>query len=530
VNILDLAIKSIVVSLLGFAVFALMRKSSAATRHFTLALTLFSLCALPLVGPLIPAWHVPFIKVEAPAEAPSISPGVISAPTVPITHAVDVPSHIDPTSAVVLVWASVAAMLGLRVATRLARLRRLERQLPMSSEPELQAVVADYCRRHRRHFLLLEGESNEPPMTWGHTRPVLLLPSVARDWSADRLKSVMLHELAHVERGDWIVSLGSEIVCAMFWFNPVVWVIRKRLELESESAADDRVISMGVPRTQYASHLVELLRDLNRFPKAAEAAVAMARPGRLDTRVKAILEDRRSRRKIHGAATLGLVTLVSGMVVLVGAAGPTVIREANISIGSGSYQAVGTDESGVLVDHQKDLTDVQMDATEPEPVPDPEPKPPTPPTKKSPKSVSPHPTREVASTVSISALAPKPGTVSEPKPGATTLAVSGKPTSIKDSSDDDVSSLIPAKEIDEEIRAAQSEVRKSIQEANAEMTKEGIHLDVGALINGALESAKAGVKASAMSKNQIKAITERALKEVNKALKSMPPPTDKPQH
>jgi beta-lactamase regulating signal transducer with metallopeptidase domain len=558
-NIVDLAIKSVVISILGLALLAMTRRGSAATRHFALALTLFSLCALPLIAPLLPMWQVPFITVKAPAGKIEASvPATVAPATSPNVHSISAPYQMDRESAITILWASVATLLALRVITRLTRLRRLERRLPMCAQPELQSIVADYCRQHGRHFLLLEGESNEPPMTWGHSRPVLLLPSVARDWPLERLRSVMLHELAHVERGDWIVSVASEIVCALFWFNPLVWAMRRGLEVESELAADDRVLSMGVPRTQYATHLFELLRDLNQFPKSADAAVAMARPGRLDARIKAILEDRRSGRSLRGGASLGLVTVVSALVIAVGAAGPTVVRDSALRTAS-RWTPPPAPEAGPILSQSyedkfneetaagDDLADLSDDATGAvPPVPIAEPPRPAP----TPKAVRAHAVAAAAAeqravssdsrTISMSS-GPDGGDVAMVTSGdhapirLKSIAVAGAPAAgskcVSDQDDPDGSdSLIPVREIQSAMKESSKEIQAAVEEANRETAKAGVDLDVVGIIDGALKAVGQGLNSVHLSKKQLDAVRAETLAAVARAKKALPPSKPDPGH
>src|SRR5881394_1420997 len=79
------------------------------------------------------------------------------------------------------------------------------------------------------------------PMTWGALRPVVLLPEAARAWAADRRREVLLHELAHVRRGDWAARLLAAVVCALHWFNPLAWMAARRMRDEQELACDDAV-------------------------------------------------------------------------------------------------------------------------------------------------------------------------------------------------------------------------------------------------------------------------------------------------
>ena len=60
--------------------------------------------------------------------------------------------------------------------------------------------------------------------TFGVIRPTVLVPRDATRWSVDRVRTVLLHELAHVRRGDWLVQVFAESVRAIFWFNPLFWI------------------------------------------------------------------------------------------------------------------------------------------------------------------------------------------------------------------------------------------------------------------------------------------------------------------
>lgn len=163
-----------------------------------------------------------------------------------------------------------------------------------------------------RRVKLLEGESTTMPLTWGVFRPVVLLPSTAAEWPAGRLETVLRHELAHVRRLDVLTQLIAEIACALHWFNPLVWLVAKRLRIEREMACDDDVLASGSPPSEYAADLVALARSL-RPAKACYAAIAMARPAHLTDRVHALLDDERRRggiRVTHALAASAASILV----------------------------------------------------------------------------------------------------------------------------------------------------------------------------------------------------------------------------
>lgn len=145
-----------------------------------------------------------------------------------------------------------------------------------------------------RRVKLLEGDMHAMPMTWGVLRPVVLVPSTSEAWPSARFQAVLRHELAHVRRADALTQLIAELACVVHWFNPLVWLVARRLRTEREMACDDEVLASGSQPSEYAEQLVLLARALRPVP-VAFAAVAMARPTQLRGRVQALLDDRRAR-------------------------------------------------------------------------------------------------------------------------------------------------------------------------------------------------------------------------------------------
>jgi beta-lactamase regulating signal transducer with metallopeptidase domain len=133
------------------------------------------------------------------------------------------------------------------------------------------------------------------PFTIGMHGAVVLLPAEAEAWSTDRLRVVLLHELAHVSRFDYVSQLVATIACALYWFNPAVWIAAARLRAEAEQAADDRVLEAGIDGVTYATHLLELAGRVGAPRLSTAVAVGMARSNRLERRFQSMLDNNRSR-------------------------------------------------------------------------------------------------------------------------------------------------------------------------------------------------------------------------------------------
>src|SRR5262249_59448889 len=80
----------------------------------------------------------------------------------------------------------------------------------------------------------------------------------ANKWSMECRWIVMAHELTHVKRRDCLMQALAQLVCAVYWFNPLVWFAAWRLRVERELACDDHVLEAGAKASGYASPLGEL--------------------------------------------------------------------------------------------------------------------------------------------------------------------------------------------------------------------------------------------------------------------------------
>ncbi len=153
------------------------------------------------------------------------------------------------------------------------------------------------------------------PMLWGIVRPCLLVPAEALDWPQERRRVVLLHELAHVKRWDCLWQMLAQAACAVYWFHPLAWDSRRRMQAERERACDDLVLAGGPKASEYAHHLLEIASGLHAGRLGAAAAIAMARPNRLEGRLLAILDVKRNRRALTGGAVLAGLVLLAGLLV-----------------------------------------------------------------------------------------------------------------------------------------------------------------------------------------------------------------------
>ncbi|HVN80023.1 MAG TPA: GWxTD domain-containing protein [Terriglobia bacterium] len=139
--------------------------------------------------------------------------------------------------------------------------------------------------RLSRPILLLESCLADAPLVIGHLRPLILMPvGLLAGLPAGQIEAILLHELAHIRRCDYLVNAVQRLVEGLFFYHPAVWWISRVIRAERENCCDDVVVAMSGNVHEYAVALVAL--EQNRWP--GQPAVA-ATGGSLMKRIRRLL-------------------------------------------------------------------------------------------------------------------------------------------------------------------------------------------------------------------------------------------------
>lgn len=200
-------------------------------------------------------------------------------------------SHLDYTMIAIAVWA-IGLLVGLCwMMFGTLRVNKWRRRGTAVDDAAARRVARQVSQglRLRRQVSLIETDAIDSPITWGELRPIVLLPTSWREWPTERLRIVMLHELTHVRRHDWLVQMCARLACVVHWFNPLVWFVARRLEEVRELACDDDVVRIGTRPSTYAETLLDIATRMRRRPVVAAVALNMAARTRLEGRLTSIL-------------------------------------------------------------------------------------------------------------------------------------------------------------------------------------------------------------------------------------------------
>jgi beta-lactamase regulating signal transducer with metallopeptidase domain len=234
-------------------------------------------------------------------------------PAVESPVAVTPPSPgVSPAAWAVAVWALGVALCGLALLwrTRSARAALLEQAAPLPPRLAAMAERASGRLGLRRPVRLLLGSRG--PAAFGILRPTVVVPRrLVAALDDEALEHVLLHELAHVKRGDLLVQALFGAIHAVYWFHPLVWVACRRACAAREMACDATVAAVlrdATPRYRRTLLLAALLAE----PAGAGAAAFRGR-GAFLARVRALERETwrgRARRRI-AAVALALLLLAA---------------------------------------------------------------------------------------------------------------------------------------------------------------------------------------------------------------------------
>ena len=303
-------VKATLILLIARLLLAAVSRASAATKHAIATVALCSIAALPLLTPVIPAWNLAVLgipEMAPPAQNDAILDGVaggVSADafadsTVLIDAArpslgeriVNVGRGTWKGLLVLAVLAGALLMLGQMALGMLGVWNVARSSEPVEDDDTLFAL--DEARGQLAlagDVRLLRSSRITVPVVWGFLRPVLMLPAESIAWPNERLRVVILHELAHLKRLDGITLLVTRLAVSLYWFHPLAWSLERAGRSACEHACDDLVLAGGTKPSDYADHLLNVAKALPSFDPFRSVTLAMSRRSQLEGRLVSILQ------------------------------------------------------------------------------------------------------------------------------------------------------------------------------------------------------------------------------------------------
>jgi hypothetical protein len=256
--------------------------------------------------PLVQPWHATAAAVSwsfALVPSGAVPPGPAGPGATPPAG----PLWPEAIAGVLLLGAAVRLS---RLGAGLVRLRSFGRNArPLDPPPWLRAVCEELSPRAR--FLL--SDVTATPATFGVRRPVVLLPPAFESMGRERQEAIVLHELEHARRADWLALVLEDALKAVLFFHPTVHWLVGRIRLAREQTVDTAVVRRLGGREVYLESLVEVARS------AAHARAVPAAPFLRESHLRERVDQLLKEVSMSPARTAAHVGLTAVAVVLAAA-------------------------------------------------------------------------------------------------------------------------------------------------------------------------------------------------------------------
>ncbi|NJC06622.1 beta-lactamase regulating signal transducer with metallopeptidase domain [Sphingomonas kaistensis] len=300
------ALKSVLIAGVTLALLHFLRGRSAAERGMVAHLGLLSLVLFPLGAMFLPQLVVSAPLMEAAPTMPAQLPAapITDNPPLPAAEAFQAAASPEPWWPL-LYGIPVVLLLAVTLIAVL-RLVTLRTKASVLVEPSWLSALAHAQRRmnFKNGTALLTSSDLKSPISWGLFRPVILLNEKALGAKAEA-EAIIAHELAHVRGLDWAKLLLGRIATALFWFNPLVWILAREAHQLREETADDAVLAADVEGVDYAQLLVGVARHDCRGLLLGAHGVAPGK-GSLTRRVQRVLDSTLPRTPMGKGFAAGL--------------------------------------------------------------------------------------------------------------------------------------------------------------------------------------------------------------------------------
>jgi beta-lactamase regulating signal transducer with metallopeptidase domain len=274
---------------------------------------------IPQVSPMpTPTQATPFERIgagptePAPMPRPELAP-VEPIPAEPVSSPAALPTPLAWQGALFLVWLAVVIVMSLLLLQRAIFVRGLIAQAEEATG--LMKDTLHYCCQQiaiKRKVSLKISPNASSPAVCGLFRPVILVPqNLASSLGSNRLRVVLMHELAHIRRADLWVNLAQAFLQIVYFYNPLLWLANAIIRRVREQAVDEAVlVAMGEKAQQYPQTLLDVAKSAFKRPTLSLRLIGVVESkSALASRIKHILN-----RPVPKTGKLGVLGLIAIMI------------------------------------------------------------------------------------------------------------------------------------------------------------------------------------------------------------------------
>ncbi|MFC1514214.1 M56 family metallopeptidase [candidate division KSB1 bacterium] len=319
----DLTVKGSVILIFVYLLTSFLKNLSASLKHFMWNIAVISIFLIPVFSAYSPKYEIPIIEMDFAKQFTIVqisgqSPGHTetentvgsnSTLTTPVDNTQNfsflqsikfILNSINIPSVLFFIWISGALVIFIQLLINILGPMWLIRKAKAITDPGI-IKLAEECEKVigcKKRPKLLRSKWIEVPLSWGWINPAIILPENHMYWSSERLEVILLHEMAHIKRNDSFTTIFGILFSMVFWYNPLTWITLKKIYFERESASDDYVLRSGKRASEYADHLLDIVRTLSVGKPYSPFALAITYKSNLEERIMSIFNTHKSRSSL----------------------------------------------------------------------------------------------------------------------------------------------------------------------------------------------------------------------------------------
>ncbi|MEM7105837.1 MAG: M56 family metallopeptidase [Bacteroidota bacterium] len=209
-----------------------------------------------------------------------------------------------------LLWMVGVVIFTIRLAIGLLEVKRLRTQQLVPVGPDLQRQIFLLCSKLaiNKNIRVAYSRLVQVPAVLGHVKPMVLLPfGFFSGLSPQQVEAIIVHELTHIKRNDYLFNLVKSIAEIIFFYHPVYWWISNHIQLERENCCDDASISVCSP-VDYARALAIL--EEKKISAYGLSIAATGKESHLFCRIKRLLTPQKKKNNMSSKIIFAVVVLI----------------------------------------------------------------------------------------------------------------------------------------------------------------------------------------------------------------------------
>jgi len=330
----EMFVKSTVIFAFVLLAVTLLKKKSAFIKHFILFAGFIAVLLLPLLSIVVPKTTFSLIKthpvsvsktavstvyyeeVIAPvlSTSKSVENVIVEKQNILVALISNIKDYVGVHYVRILygVWLAGLLLFLAKLFSGYYKINSISKKGENVDSSPWKEFLSLFIRKTGFHLKVnvVKSEFVSIPMTWGLKSNNIILPLKADRWKDRQKAAAFLHELAHIKRKDFMVFIISKLACTLFWFNPLSFVVLKKLRFEQENACDEFVVSLGLKASSYALSLLEIGRLIGNASSFEATALCMAKKSELQKRLTTILEKKYYFKEIKMKTKLFMTTVL----------------------------------------------------------------------------------------------------------------------------------------------------------------------------------------------------------------------------